>query len=402
MILSEMLWTAWASLRANKLRTFLTMLGILIGVGSIIAIIAIGQGGQAAILSTLESSRAQRTIQILPTELVAPGLPQPGQVLDISSSDLQLARQFSGVASVDYTLFGQAYTSAGTKTVNASIQAGPSYLDEIGHFVVIQGRMFTNADVIAHRKVVLLSQPLEAKLFGNLNPIGKTIQIQGQPLQVIGVTASTQLNLLQGVFGSDYLYMPATTCLDIFPYWNITEMDVEVQSGADKAALAKRLVLALNIHAHNSNAFEDSSRFLLGIEKTVGTVTSILTLVIGAVAGIALIVGGVGVMNIMLVSVTERTQEIGIRMSLGATRRAILLQFLTESVFITALGGVLGVMLGAAAAFAIHAFTPLPAVISWWAVLGSFLFSALIGVLCGIYPANKAARLNPIEALRYE
>lgn len=399
---SEMIVASWSSLRTNKLRTFLTMLGILIGVASIIAIVAIGRGGQAAVLNTIQSQRAAQTIQIIPKELVQPGLPQPGQVLSFSTSDFQIARQFSGVSSVYYTLMGQAYVTKGSKTVNASVEAGPSYLEQLGHFVVVKGRMFSEADVIANRQVVLLSQSLSTKLFGAGNPVGNTIRIQGVPLQVIGITASTQANLLQGVFGADYLYMPATTAMQLFPWWNITEMDIQVQPGVNKAELANRIIMALNIHAHNAQAFEDSSGFLLGIEKTVSTITSILTLVIGAVAGIALIVGGVGVMNIMLVSVTERTQEIGIRMSLGATRQAILLQFLTESVMITVLGGVLGILLGVILVTGVHVVTKFPTQVSWWAVLGSFLFSAVIGVVCGIYPANKAARLNPIDALRYE
>jgi putative ABC transport system permease protein len=175
-----------------------------------------------------------------------------------------------------------------------------------------------------------------------------------------------------------------------------------VAPGVDKADLSHRIVTALNIHAHNADAFIDSSGLLLGVEQTVGKVTAILTLVIGAVAGIALIVGGVGVMNIMLVSVTERTEEIGIRMSLGATRGAILLQFLVESVLITVLGGILGILLGLSASWVVHWLTPLPSVVSWQAVLIGFLFSVAIGIVCGLYPANKAAKLNPIEALRYE
>jgi putative ABC transport system permease protein len=400
--LGEMVSSAWTSLRSNKLRSFLTMLGILIGVASIIAIVAIGKGGQAAIISTIESNRAQQTIQILPKELVQPGLPQPGQVLQFTDADFQLVKQFGGVESAFYTLYGQANLAYGTKNVNASLQAGPNYLDELGHFVVVQGRMFSQTDVVAHRRVALLNQSLASKLFGTASPIGKVIRIGPNPVQVIGVTASTQFNLFAGLFGSDYVYMPATTCKDFFPWWNITEMDVQVAPGVDKADLAKRLIMALNIHAHKPDAFEDSAGFLLGVEKTIGTVTSILTLVIGAVAGIALIVGGVGVMNIMLVSVTERTQEIGIRMSLGATRRVILLQFLIESVMITVLGGVLGICLGLIGSETVHWTTGLPSVVSWQAVVVGFVFSAVIGVVCGLYPANKAARLNPIDALRYE
>ncbi len=398
----EMLLSALTSLRANLLRSSLTMLGIFIGVASIIAIVAIGKGGQTAIVSTIESQRVQNTIQIIPSELVAPGLPQPGQILQFSQSDFDLARTFPGVQNVYYTLYGTATIQTPTKSLSISVDGGPSYLNEIGHFAVVSGRMYTQADVIAHRRVVLINQSLAQKLFGAQNPIGQVVSIGGVPLQVIGVTQSTQVNFLSAVYGSDTAYMPATTCADLFPNWGITEMDIQTYPGVNKAQLSKRIVLALNIHDHQAGAFEDSSGFLLGIEKTVGTVTRILTLVIGAIAGIALLVGGIGVMNIMLVSVTERTQEIGIRMSLGATRKAILLQFLVESVMITLIGGGCGIGLGVLVAAIVHWLSGLPAAVSWWAVAGSFVFSGVIGVLCGLYPANKAARLNPIDALRYE
>ncbi|MCL6548597.1 MAG: ABC transporter permease [Alicyclobacillus sp.] len=397
-----MVLAALSSLGANKLRSFLTMLGILIGVGSIIAIMALGSGGQAAIVSAIESNRMQRTIQIIPRELAEPGLPQPGEVLHFTASDFEVARQFAGVDSVYYTLYGEGTVAAGDKSFNVSVEAGPDFLDEIGHFTVVSGRMFSRSDLLAHRRVALLSQTLAGKLFGNVNPVGRVVRIGGSPLEVIGVTASTQANVLAGLLGADYLYLPSTTCLDLFPWWTISEMDVEVKPGYDKAELSRRLVMALNIHAHNAQAFEDSSGLLLGLERLVGRVTSILTLVIGSVAGIALVVGGVGVMNIMLVSVTERTQEIGIRMSLGATRRAILCQFLIESAVITLMGGGLGVILGLMAAAAVRVVTHFPTTVSWQVILGSVVFSAFIGVVCGLYPANKAARLNPIDALRYE
>ncbi|MCL6444867.1 MAG: ABC transporter permease [Alicyclobacillus sp.] len=394
--------SALQSLAANKLRAFLTMLGILIGVASIIAIMAVGSGGQAAIVSTIESQRVQDTIQILPTELVQPGLPEPGQVLSFSEDDVSVVRQFPGVQHVDYSLYGSAPVSSQGKAFTASVEAGPSFLDEIGHFTPISGHMFGEADVIAHRRVVLISQSLAAKLFGSRNPVGQIVRINGQPLLVLGVTISTQPNLFAALLGTDYVYMPYTTCLDLFPWWTISEMDVEISPDANKAELSRRIVMALNIHAHDAQAFSDASGLLLGLEKTIGTVTRILTLIIGAIAGIALLVGGVGVMNIMLVSVTERTQEIGIRMSLGATRRVILTQFLIESVTITVIGGALGVLCGLMVAQGVRWVVHLPITVSWQAVVGSVLFSAVIGIACGLYPANKAASLNPIDALRYE
>ncbi|MBX6353888.1 MAG: ABC transporter permease [Thermoflavifilum sp.] len=402
MNLAEMVLSAWDALRANKLRSVLTMLGIWIGVASIIAIFAIGQGGQSAVVSVIESQRLQRTIQILPREWIEPGLPQPGQVLSISDADLALARSFSGVASVGYTLYGQGPVSAVGHTVNASIQAGPADLDELARFMVVQGRMFTATDVVAHRPVALVSQSLAKKLFGAASPVGRTVQVGGHPVHVIGETVSTQLGILSTLLGADEIYMPATTCRDFFPWWSITEMDVEVAPGVDKADLSRRLVTALNVRAGNPDAFVDSSGLWTGIEHMVDTVTRILTWIIGAVAGIALLVGGVGVMNIMLVSVAERTQEIGIRASIGARPRDILAQFLVEAVVITSLGGVAGIGTGIGVAAAVRAITGLPVGVGWPVVIGSFAFSAWIGLICGLYPAMKAARMNPIDALRYE
>lgn len=386
----------------NKLRSLLTMLGILIGVASIISIVAIGTGGKAEILNIIGSQRAAHTIQIVPKELVQPGLPQPGQVLSFTNQDFALARQFSGVNSVYYTLSGQGAVAYHNHKATASLDAGPAFMNELSHFAVVQGHMFTQQDVIAHRRVALISDSLAQQLFGNQPAVGKVIRIGNYPMQVVGVTVSTQLNLLSGFFGTQTVDFPSTTCHDLFPWWGISEMDVQTNPGVNKAQLSQHIVTALNIHAHNAQAFEDASRFLVGVEQTVGKITEILTLIIGAVAGIALVVGGVGVMNIMLVSVTERTHEIGIRMSLGATRRAILMQFLIESVMITVMGGALGILLGILGAQVVAWTTKLPTTVSWWAVLIGLGFSVLIGLVCGVYPANKAAKLNPIDALRYE
>lgn len=402
MNLREMFLDAGTSLLMNKLRSVLTMLGIVIGVASIVAILALGQGGKSAIVSVIESNQTQQTIQILPKELVEPGLPQAGQVLSFSPQDFQLVHQFSGVKNVYYALNGTAAVAGRNQTVTANIQSGPSFMNELAHFDVIKGRMFSNAETLAHAPVVVLSQSLAQKLFGNTSPVGQIVNIGGKPLRVIGESQASQVDILSSFYGTDNVYMPYTTCADLFPGWSIMEMDVEVAAGVNKAELSQRIVTALNIHAHNAQAFEDGSSFYAGVERIIQKITRILTLVIGSIAAISLVVGGVGVMNIMLVSVTERTQEIGIRMSLGATRRAILLQFLLESVVLTFIGGAVGVGLGTLIAFIVRATTHLPAVVPLWVDLSSAMFSILVGLVCGLYPANKAARQNPIEALRYE
>lgn len=402
MNLSEMVLSAMSSLLANKLRSFLTMLGILIGVASIISIVAVGQAGKRAIVGAISDGNLWQTIRVLPKELVVPGLPQPGQVLSISQSDFNIVQQFSGVTHVDYMMYGQARVSAAKNTVNASIDGGPSYLDSLAHFSVVKGHMFHQSDVVSGAQVTLLSQTLAGKLFGNGNPVGATVEIGGLPFEVIGVTTGQQTNVLSLFYGSDYAYIPETTCAQLFPQWGISEMDIGVDPLVNQSVLSNHIVTALNVHAHNAEAFEDSTAFLSGIEQTIGKVTSILTMIIGAIAGIALFVGGVGVMNIMLVSVTERTQEIGIRMSLGATRGVILLQFLMESMMITLIGGIVGILLGVGIGIAVTLLTHIPTYVSWPVVVFSFLFSAIIGVICGMYPANKAARQSPIDALRYE
>jgi len=402
MSLDEMLRMALASLAANKTRAFLTMLGIWIGVASILAIVAIGNGGKALVIGAISSGSQRNVIQIVPRELVAPGLPQPGQVLSIDDSDLAIAASFSGVESVNETFYGTAVVQSGDKSDNVTLFAGPADLDHLARFVVVRGHMFTAEDVLSHGNVAVISQSLANKLFGSGNPLGAVITLSGVPLEVIGVAEPEQASLYSLVMGSDNLYIPDTTCEDIFPNWTASEMDVVVNPGVDVQSLAKRIVLALNIHAGDPTAFVDSSGLVASVAALIGKVTTILTAVIGAVAGIALLVGGVGVMNIMLVSVTERTQEIGIRASLGARKRDIVLQFLVESMAITSLGGVAGIATGLAVSGALRALTGIPAFVPWPVGALAFVFSAAIGVVCGLYPAVKAANLNPIDALRYE
>ncbi|WP_304459860.1 ABC transporter permease, partial [Alicyclobacillus sendaiensis] len=273
MNIDEMLRIAFSSLAANKARAFLTMLGIWIGVAAILAIVAVGNGGKALVIGAISNGSQSNVIQIVPRELVAPGLPQPGQVLSIDSSDLSIAASFSGVESVSETFYGTAVVQSGDKSDNVTLFAGPADLDQLARFLVVRGRMFTSQDVLSHANVAVISESLANKLFGSGNPLGAVITLSGVPLEVIGVAQPEQASLYSLVMGSDNLYIPDTTCEDIFPNWTASEMDVVVKPGVPVQSLASRILLALNIHAGDPDAFADSSGLLASVAALVTKVT---------------------------------------------------------------------------------------------------------------------------------
>ncbi len=398
------LWrTAFESLLANKLRSILTMLGIIMGVGSIIAIVAIGQGGQVAIVNEISSNFPQGTIQIAPKAILtqSPTFHSSG-ITTFSQADFQIVSGFSGVQDVYQTPNTQDVLTYGGKSQYVQVMSGPSFLPRLDQFQIIAGRMYVSADRLAHRPVIVLFKDVATAFFGSVqHAIGQYVSLRGQLLQVIGVAQSTNQTLFAGLQGQTNVVLPTTTYEDLYPGYPIYVMGIIPKSGQDVTALTNRVIAVLNAKYH-TDAFENASTYIHTIENTVSSVTGVITAIIGAVAAIALVVGGVGVMNIMLVSVTERTHEIGIRVSLGASRKTILWQFLVEAMVLTTTGGVVGIFLGVVCAELVSVFAHLPPLVSWQAALGSFLFSALVGIICGIYPASKAANLNPIDSLRYE
>ncbi|WP_066317544.1 ABC transporter permease [Bacillus sp. FJAT-29814] len=393
----ENMLMALSSLKAHKLRSILTMLGIIIGVGAVIIVVAIGQGGEAMLKSQITGPGNTIEMFYQPSDeeiranpnifLQAPfkqediraleQLPEVKQVV-ASSTTLSAVRYQQDTADVSSTGINQAYL-------------------KLNQLKVEKGRNLSTADFLGGRRVALISNKLQEELFKGKNPIGKIITLANQPIEVIGVLEKPT-GLL--AFGSMEVYLPFQTWKIIYGSSDFTQVTIQADSAEQLQTAGKKAANLLN-RMHNT----EKSYQVINMEEIaqgVGQVTQIMTLIIGSIAGISLFVGGIGVMNIMLVSVTERTREIGIRMALGATRGQVLTQFLIESMTLTLIGGILGIFLGWGTSEIVSFFAGWPSLVSWQVVLGGVLFSMVIGVVFGILPANKASKLDPIESLRYE
>jgi putative ABC transport system permease protein len=405
---------ALRSLTANKTRSALTMLGIIIGVAAVIAMLSIGRGAQAAITSQIQSIGTNLLF-------VRPGAVQQGGVRQEAGTaqtlTLEDAQALVGLPSLvavapEVDSFGQfVYQSQNTRTRIMGVT--PEYI-EVRNYTIAQGEGISAAQVTASSAVVVLGDTTAANLFGDSSlAVGQSVRINGQPFRVIGVLAAKG----GSGFGSqdDLALVPITTAQTKLFGANrnvrggqrsISSINVQIasQSVSDQAVAEISQVLRERHHVTFQDDFTVSSQ--QDILNTANQVTGVLTLFLGGVAAISLLVGGIGIMNIMLVSVTERTREIGLRKAVGARKRDILSQFLTEAAFLSLVGGVIGIALGwgmshliGGVQFGNSTITP---VVGLDAVLLATLFSAAVGVFFGWYPAWRAAGLNPIDALRYE
>jgi len=403
---------ALRSLTANKTRSALTMLGIIIGVGAVIAMLSIGRGAQAAITSQIQSIGTNLLF-------VRPGAVQQGGVRQEAGTQQSLTYEDSlalvglpGVVAVapEVDSFGQfVYQSQNSRTRVLGVT--PEYLD-VRNYTIAQGEGLTQAEVDAHSSVVVLGDTTATTLFGDsASAVGQSVRINAVPFRVVGVLASKGTT----GFGSqdDVGLIPLTTAQVRFSrnrvqggQSSVASINVEMadQKLQDQIVAEISDVLRQRHHVTFQDDFSVASQ--QDILNTANQITGVLTLFLGGVAGISLLVGGIGIMNIMLVSVTERTREIGLRKAVGARKRDILSQFLTEAAFLSLVGGIIGIALGwglsrlmGRVQFGGSAITP---VVGLDAVLLATLFSAAVGVFFGWYPAWRAAGLNPIDALRYE
>lgn len=391
------------TLVANKLRSSLTMLGIIIGNASVIAMVGIGQGAQKFVSSQFESlgtnvlfvvpgnRDAQRTTINVPKTLV----------LEDAEA---IATQVPSVANVAPQLHSRDLVTYRNKnTYSLIVGTNPDYT-VVRNFDVQRGRFLNNLDLKRSNNVATLGSDLATRLFGNQNPIGQQIRIKNVSFSVIGVMESKGSAL--GTNYDDSAYIPVTTMASRIigknsPYGvNLTFISVSAKNDASVEAAQFQIRNLLRLRHKITREDDFSVQSQKDVLQIAGTVTSALTLMLAAIAGISLLVGGIGVMNIMLVSVTERTQEIGLRKALGATQDDILIQFLIEAVMLSAAGGLLGTGLGVGGVLLIGALTPFQAGVSSVAIALAVGISGGIGVVFGVVPARRAAQLDPIVALR--
>lgn len=388
---------AFSSLRAHKMRSILTMLGIIIGVGSVIAVVAIGQGGEAMLKSQIVGTGNTVEVYYMPSDEEIQEDPNALYKAPFTQEDINLVSSIPNVKNVVSISSEFANVRFREDTVESSITGiNQAYLDVNG-LEVVSGRNLVSADFLAGSRAAVVSSNMQDELFDGEDPLGKVIYINSQPVEIVGVLEEPTGILSVGM---NEVYLPWNTWRTVFASNDISQVILQTESTENLHDVGTQAADMLNSMHNTEESYQVMN--MEEIAQGIGQITKIMTIIIGSIAGVSLLVGGIGVMNIMLVSVTERTREIGIRMSIGATRGQILFQFLIESVILTLIGGTIGILLGGAAASIVSHFAGWPSLVSWPVIIGGLLFSMLIGIVFGILPANKASRLDPIESLRYE
>jgi putative ABC transport system permease protein len=397
--------SALSALRANKGRSILTTLGIIIGVAAVIAIVALGEGASASVSSQL-AGLGTNLLTIMPGSTKTGGASSgAGSNTTLKASDADaIAQNLQGLSGVSPVVSGNAQIIAGNQNWSTRVQAvAPVYLP-INDWTIASGSAFTEQDNTDANNVAILGQTVATNLFPNgQSPIGQLVRIRNVPFTVIGVLTS------KGSTGfndqDDTIMIPFRTGqVRLFGSSNITQIVVQVGDATQIPSVTTQIeTLLRNQHQLQSSQADDFTiRNNTDIITRVSSVSDTLTMLLGGVAAVSLVVGGIGIMNIMLVSVTERTREIGIRLAIGAQPRDVLVQFLVEAVVLSLLGGIIGILLGSGVAIMLPVVAGWATVVPWNAIALSFGVSAAIGMFFGIYPARKASQLDPIVALRYE
>jgi putative ABC transport system permease protein len=399
---------ALRALMVNKMRSALTMLGIIIGVGAVIAMIAVGSGAKQRIADQIASMGSNMLI-VLSGSSTSGGLRfGSGTVPTLKVDDGKaILAEIPSVKYVAPSLGGVAQVVFGNQNWSTVVNGTTPEVLEIREWSLASGRSFTQQDVDGAAKVCLLGKTVVENLFGGVDPIGQIVRIKKVPFTVVGVLGSKG----QSTYGTDLddtIFVPLTTAQKRLFGMQFPGMVRLIYVQARSLEVMKEVedqINALLRQRHRIQPGQDndfSVRNLTEIASSAEQSAKVMSLLLGAIASISLIVGGIGIMNIMLVSVTERTREIGIRIAVGAKGRDILLQFLIESLVLSLIGGIMGIAIGIAGTLVLATFTQWPILFSINAIFLAFLFSGSVGVFFGFYPARKASMLNPIEALRYE
>lgn len=395
---------AWASLIANKMRSILTMLGIIIGVAAVIALVSIGNGVKQDIQNSI-SSLGSNLLMVMPGAPRTPGVrPTAGSMKSLKVVDYEAIAKLDGVKAVSPMTNGAYVVIYQNKNWTTSVSGvNANYLD-VNNWTMKSGRFLSNKNIQNRERVAVVGKTVAKNLFGDEDPVGAEIRVKNIPFRVIGVLNSKGSGAM-GNDQDDMVIIPYTTAMervDGIDYLRMLYVVAKDENGIDRLQSDIENLLRVRHGIKDTNLDDFNIQNMNSIMETMEETTGTLTLFLGAVAAISLVVGGIGIMNIMLVSVTERTREIGIRKALGATYFVIVTQFLIEAVVISLMGGLIGIALGIGASKLISLASGMSTVISIPTIVLSFAFSMAIGLVFGIYPARKAAKLNPIDALHYE
>lgn len=409
MNITDFIVEIYTALTVNKVRSGLTVLGIVIGIGSVIVMVAIGRGAQTSIQENIQAI-GSNLLMVRPGSQQGPGSEvrgAQGSAQSLTDADVTLLKEKSNTLTLEKIApevsVGREQVVASGNNVNTSITGVTTDYATVRNVTVAQGSFFTADQDRSLAKVAFVGPDIVTELFGaDVSAVGKKIRVGSVDFTIIGVSVARG-----GTgFGSsdDFVYIPLSTARQFFSGDKyLSSINIQVKTGADMTAAGEQVTTLLKT-AHGIASDEEADFRVMNqadIVSTASSVTSTFTALLGAVAGISLVVGGIGIMNMMLTTVTERTREIGLRKAIGAKRKDIQLQFLFEAIVLTFFGGVLGVLIGFVSAAIMSSFG-INAEISSSSVMLAFAVSAGIGIIFGYYPAHRAARLSPIEALRYE
>jgi putative ABC transport system permease protein len=374
---------------ANKMRSFLTMLGVIIGVAAVIILVSVGQGSTKQVTSQIEG---------MGSNLISIMIFGRGEVKGLTYQDALALGEKNGVSGIAPVVTGSVTIKYGSKTKDTTLEGSNEQYAQVRNQKISSGRAILPIDIDNRQKVVILGTEVIDKLFAFSDPIGQYVKINGVKFRVIGILEKKGSN--SGASSDDKVIIPITTAMRILASPRISSIYLQAESKED----VNRVVSQVEAVLLRKFKDEDNYRVFNQAEmlSTINQVSGTLTMMLGGIAGISLLVGGIGIMNIMLVSVTERTKEIGIRKAIGAKKKDILAQFMVEAVVVSGMGGVLGIGIGFLGSIMLAKIMKITTVISPFIILIAFFFALIVGVFFGLYPANKAASLKPIEALRFE
>jgi len=398
---------AFRALVRNKMRAALTMLGIIIGVSAVIAMVSIGQGASASVQAQIESIGTNLLFVSAGAQNVGgvrSGTGDTGnQNLTVDDLDA-IKREVPSVSMVTPSVNARSQLVAGNMNWNTNVTGVSEQYPDVRKWPVATGSFFTDADVRTAARVIVIGRTLADNLYPGADPIGQDIRVMNLPFRVVGVLAAKGQDQ-QGRDQDDVAFAPFTTVQKKILGRDRIQIAYVSAISQDATYTAQSQITDLLRQRHKLTANEPDDftvRNMTDIAEAANETSKTMTILLACIAGVSLLVGGIGIMNIMLVSVTERTREIGIRMAIGARSSAVRSQFLIESIVLSLTGGAIGIILGVVLSLVIPAFLGWPTLVSMMAIVGSVLFSAAVGIFFGYYPARKAASLDPIEALRYE